>query len=48
MIGQDQLEVGFTGDEKAGKSKRSGLSRGRLEMGGDPMVWQKIQAVLDE
>ncbi len=43
----DQLTQGFTAAEKASKSKQEGLPYGHLDMGVEPMVWQKIQAVLD-
>lgn len=47
IAAQDQLTQGFTADEKASKSKQDGLPYGHLDLGVEPAVWQKIQAVFD-
>lgn len=47
IAARDQLTQGFTADEKTNKSKEEGLPYGHLDMGVEPMVWQKIQTILD-
>ncbi len=47
IAARDQLTQGFTAEQKAAKSKQEGVPYGHLDVGVEPVVWQKIQAVLD-
>ena len=47
IAARDQLTQGFTANEKASKSKPESVPSGHLDVGVEPTVWQKIQAVLD-